>query len=54
MHKKLHHKVLVLNMLVLLVVVVYLAVWLKDVFVISSVTSVMTAVLILKILDAFH
>ena len=38
----------------LLVVVVYLAVWLKDVIAIKSVTSLMTAVLILKILDAFQ
>ena len=43
-----------LNMLVLLVVVVYLVVMLKDVFVINVVTSLMTAVLILKILDAFR
>ena len=41
-----------LNLLVLLVVVVYLVVLLKDVIVIRSVTSLMTAVLILKILDA--
>ena len=38
----------------LLVAVVYLVVTLKDVIVISSVTRIMTAVLILKILDAFH
>ena len=36
----------------LLVVAVYLVVTLKGVIVISSVTSLMTAVLILKILDA--
>ena len=42
------------NMLMLLVVAVYLVVTLKDVIVISSVTSLMIAVLILKILDAFR
>ena len=36
----------------LLVVAVYLVVMLKDVIVIRSVTSLMTVVLILKILDA--
>ena len=41
-------------MLMLLVVAVYLVVTLKDVIVISSVTSLMIAVLILKILDAFR
>ena len=43
-----------LNMLMLLVVAVYLVALLKDVIVISSVMSLMTAVPILKILDAFH
>ena len=41
-------------MLMLLVVAVYSVVWLKDVIVISSVMSLMTAVLILKILDVFR